>query len=76
MITTEDDLWDALYSTLPPELGPGEKTIAMIAHEMGRDYKATKRLVAVWLENGKLVHVGIRASPFGKPADAYKVAAK
>jgi hypothetical protein len=75
MITTEDDLWDALYSTLPPEPAKGEKTIAMMAHDMGKDYKTMKRIVDGWLKASPppLEYVGKRLS-FGKPADAYRVA--
>lgn len=69
----EVDGWGALYDTAPRYLQEGEKTITMIAREMGVDTKTAKRLVAEWIAQGKLVEVGIRRSHTGRPGMAYKL---
>jgi hypothetical protein len=67
------DAWLSLYETLPPYLDEGEKTVSMIAEEMGVDFRTTKRAVAQWVTEGRLVEVGMRRSHSGRPGMAYKI---
>jgi response regulator of citrate/malate metabolism len=67
------DAWVALYDTAPKYLQEGEKTITQISREMNIDMKTAKRFVAQWVEEGKLIEVGIRRSHSGRPGMAYKL---
>jgi hypothetical protein len=67
------DAWAVLYDTLPPMLGENEKTVTMIAREMGVDMKTAKRCIDEWVANGKLICVGERRNRSGRPGKAYKL---
>jgi Mn-dependent DtxR family transcriptional regulator len=70
---TVDDLWQALYDSVPPPLAEGEKTASMIADELGIDDGTARKFIRQWIKDGMVRFVGKRrngASPF---TDAYVV---
>lgn len=73
---TEEELveaWDALYSEIPPTIGAGEKTIAMIAKERDIVWKTAAGLVEEWVKTGRLESVGMRMIPgVGRAAEAWR----
>jgi|WetSurSiteA1Bulk_404760.scaffolds.fasta_scaffold115734_2 hypothetical protein len=67
------DAWVALYDTAPPFLQDGEKTVTQISREMSIDMKTAKRFIAQWVQEGKLIEVGMRRSHSGRAGLAYKL---
>jgi hypothetical protein len=67
------DEWAALYATLPPLLGEGEKTLPMIARDLQIDRDTAEKLVTGWIADGKVSEVGIRRTGNSRPVMAYKI---
>ena len=65
--------WEELYSMVPPLLADGEKTINMVALELGIDPRTARKYIEQWILDGKIVHVGKRRTGNGPDADAYKI---
>lgn len=67
-----DEQWKDLYESLPQPLKAGEKTIRMIAEDVGTDYRSKrfKDMLADLIQKGKIVSVGERVQS-GKIVSAY-----
>jgi hypothetical protein len=71
---TDDSFWEELYKDIPIPLQPGEKTLPMMIEDIGRkiDHHTMTKQVDKWIEEGKLIFVGIRITNTGNIAKAYK----
>jgi len=68
------DAWAKLYEKdVAPRLGEGEKSLVMIAKELGVDRKTAMRLIEKWLADGSIISVGERRINKGLTVEAWKV---
>ena len=67
------DEWVALYKTLPKELGEKEKTVSMVANELGVSSRTAHNFIDQWIKDGVLEYVGKRRATHGLICDAWRV---
>jgi len=70
---TEDELWKAIYDTIPQNIGVGEKTVGMVAEDKGVTLKTARKMLRRWEADGTIVSVGLRRIPRGNYVEAWRV---
>ena len=67
------DEWAAFYATLPKELGEKEKTVTMLANELGVSTRTARLYIESWVKDGWLEYVGKRRATHGLICEAWRV---
>jgi Mn-dependent DtxR family transcriptional regulator len=65
-----EEFWRQIYNSVLIEPQEGEKTIGMIAKELGVSYHTARYMVIRWVKEGRLISVGKRLVN-GREMDAW-----
>ena len=66
------DEWAAFYATLPKELGKKEKTVTMLANELGVSTRTAHLYIKRGVKEGFLEYVGERKAAHGMICPAWR----